>query len=91
MYALGALLMRPISRNDPADITKHGRTASLVQATPDLHKALQEANTPSKHEVIGRQIGATDHQADTLVCDPYGLARADLAVGRGTTEAAVRP
>jgi hypothetical protein len=58
----------------------HDRMVSLVQTMLDLHKSLQEANTPPKRETIERQIDATDHQIDTLVYDLYGLTPAEIAI-----------
>jgi hypothetical protein len=80
VYELEALPIRRITLGDAADVAKHDRMVSLVQTMLDLHKSLQEANTPSKREIIERQIDATDHQIDTLVYDLYGLTPAEIAI-----------
>jgi len=77
---LGRLPLRPIDLDDPEDVAKHDRMVWLVQTMLDLHKSLHEANTPSKREIIERQIDATDHQIDTLVYDLYGLTPAEIAI-----------
>ncbi len=48
-----------------------------------LHKDSPHAKMPHETEALQRQIAATDMQTDTLVCELYGLAEAEVRIVEG--------
>lgn len=73
----------PIKRIDfskPEEKAQHDQMVSLVDAMLELHKRLQEANTPDERVRLERQIKSTDQAIDELVYTLYGLTEEEKRI-----------
>ncbi len=78
-----ALLSVPIPQinfDDPLDKSRHDQMVALVDQMLELNKRLRAANTQADHELIQRQIDATDKQIDALVYELYELTDEEIAI-----------
>ncbi len=80
---LKKLPIRTIDFSNPAEVEKHDRMVALVERMLDLHKRLQEANTPDAKTRLQRQIAATDKEIDQLVYDLYELTDDEIRIVEG--------
>ena len=74
------LPIRTIDFNDPADKARHDRMVALVEQMLELHKRLHATDSERDHELIQRQIDATDAQIDALVYELYGLSAEEIKI-----------
>ena len=83
------LPVRTIDFSSPTDVALHDRMVQLVERMLQLHKELAAAATPHDHELLARQIAATDAAIDRLVYELYDLAPQEIALveagGQGDT------
>jgi hypothetical protein len=72
------LPIRTIDFSSPADVARHDRMVSLVDAMLALNRHLAAAQTAHDKTAIQRQIDATDNQIDRLVYELYGLNNEEI-------------
>jgi len=77
---LKQLPIRTIDFNDPADVARHDRMVSLVEAMLALHDQLAAGHTPSAKTLLQRQIDATDREIDALVYELYDLTPDEIRI-----------
>ena len=82
------LPIRTIDFSDPADVARHDRLVSLVEAMLALHEQLAAARTPSAKTLLQRQIDATDREIDALVYDLYDLTPEEIRIVEDETRRA---
>jgi hypothetical protein len=74
------LPIRTIDISSPADVARHDRMVSLVDAMLALNRQLAAAQTAQDKTVIQRQIDATDRQIDRLVYELYDLTEDEIKI-----------
>ncbi len=57
----------------------------LSKVMMKLYKDLQASRTGHEQDLLRRQITATDHQIDQLVCELYGLTEEEIRIVEETT------
>lgn len=72
--------IRTIDFSSPADVARHDRMVSLVDAMLALNRQLAAAQTAQDKTAIQRQIDATDSQIDRLVYELYGLTEEEIGI-----------
>ncbi|OGP73032.1 MAG: restriction endonuclease subunit R [Deltaproteobacteria bacterium RBG_16_49_23] len=72
--------IRPINFSDRMDKARHDKMVELVEQMLTLHKQLVATKTPDDKIRLQRQINATDHQIDHLVCELYGLTVEEIKI-----------
>jgi hypothetical protein len=65
------------------DKAAHDRIVALANTILQLHLRLAVAKTAHDHDLVQRQIDATDQQIDELVYQLYGLTDAEIKIVKG--------
>jgi hypothetical protein len=76
----GELPIRTIDFSSAADLARHDRMVSLVDAMLALNRQLAAVQTAQDKTAIQRQIDATDNQIDRLVYELYGLTEEEIGI-----------
>jgi len=80
---LDKLPIRLIDFSDSADVARHNRVVTLVDAMLSLNKQLATTRTPHEQTLLKRQIETTDRQIDRIVYELYDLTEEEMAIVEG--------
>ncbi len=75
--------IRMIDFSNSKDKSLYNQVVELVRSMLNLHKNKESVITQHDHEMIQRQIDATDRQIDALVYELYGLTPAEIEIVEG--------
>jgi type I restriction-modification system DNA methylase subunit len=84
---LASLPYRPINAKNAKETANRQRIEHLVEQMLSLKDTLAFTESDKEHNVIQRQIDATDREIDRLVYDLYGLSEEEIAIVEGSDEA----
>ena len=75
--------IRMIDFSNSKDKSLYNQVVELVRSMLNLHKNKESVITQHDHEMIQRQIDATDRQIDALVYELYGLTPGEIEIVEG--------